>query len=72
MSVILLSLILLTQFRTGRDTALVLFTTILGILGTYGISGILKLTFNAAMNSIPILPDCHWRRLWNSRSCPLS
>ncbi|MBD18260.1 MAG: hypothetical protein CMB13_01260 [Euryarchaeota archaeon] len=55
MSVILLSLILLTQFRTGRDTALVLFTTILGIIGTYGISGILKLTFNAAMNSIPIL-----------------
>ena len=41
--------------RTGRDTALVLFTTILGILGTYGISGILNLSFNAAMNSIPIL-----------------
>ena len=55
MSVLLLTIILFTQFRTGRDTALVLFSTILGILGTYGISGILNLTFNAAMNSIPIL-----------------
>jgi len=55
MSVLLLTIILFTQFRTGRDTALVLVATILGILGTYGISGILNLTFNAAMNSIPIL-----------------
>jgi len=55
MSVLLLTIILFSQFRTGRDTALVLLATILGILGTYGISGILNLTFNAAMNSIPIL-----------------
>ncbi|MAV07497.1 MAG: hypothetical protein CMA29_06380 [Euryarchaeota archaeon] len=55
MSVLLLTIILFSQFRTGRDTALVLASTILGILGTYGISGILNLTFNAAMNSIPIL-----------------
>ena len=55
MSVLLLTIILFSQFRTGRDTALVLLSTILGILGTYGISGILNLTFNAAMNSIPIL-----------------
>ena len=32
-----------------------MFLLCLGILGTYGISGILNLTFNAAMNSIPIL-----------------
>ena len=44
MSVLLLTIILFTQFRTGRDTALVLVATILGILGTYGISGILNLT----------------------------
>lgn len=55
MSVLLLTLILFSQFRTVRDTAFVLFSTILGILGTYGISGLLNLTFNAAMNSIPIL-----------------
>ena len=55
MSILLLTIILFSQFRTGRDTTLVLASTILGILGTYGISGILNLTFNAAMNSIPIL-----------------
>ncbi len=55
MSIILLTIILFSQFRTVRDTAFVLISTILGILGTYGISGILNLTFNAAMNSIPIL-----------------
>ena len=55
MSILLLTIILFSQFRTVRDTAFVLISTILGILGTYGISGILNLTFNAAMNSIPIL-----------------
>lgn len=55
-SLLLLTIILFIQFgRSVIETFLVLGTTVLGILATYGMSGLLSLEFNAAMNSIPIL-----------------
>lgn len=57
---LLLLIILWTKFRSFRDTASVLMLTVLAILSTYGMAGLLtllgvKMVFNAAMNSIPIL-----------------
>ena len=57
---LLLGFILWTKFRSLRDTASVLVLTVFAILATYGMAGILtflgvKMVFNAAMNSIPIL-----------------
>ena len=57
---LLLGFILWTKFRSVRDTASVLSLTVLAILATYGMAGLLtllglKMVFNAAMNSIPIL-----------------
>ena len=57
---LLLGFILWTKFRSKRDTANVLMLTVLAILSTYGMAGLLtllgvKMVFNAAMNSIPIL-----------------
>ena len=57
---LLLGFILWTKFRSKRDTANVLVLTVLAILSTYGMAGLLttlgmNLVFNAAMNSIPIL-----------------
>ena len=55
-SLLLLTIILFIQFgRSVIETFLVLGTTVLGILATYGMSGLLSLEFNSAMNSIPIL-----------------
>ena len=53
-------IILWTKFRSKRDTANVLVLTVFAILATYGMAGLLtligvKMVFNAAMNSIPIL-----------------
>ena len=57
---LLLGFILWTKFRSKRDTANVLVLTVFSILATYGMAGLLtligiKMVFNAAMNSIPIL-----------------
>ena len=57
---LLLGFILWTKFRSKRDTANVLVLTVFAILATYGMAGLLtllgvKMVFNAAMNSIPIL-----------------
>ena len=57
---LLLGFILWTKFRSKRDTANVLMLTVLAILATYGVAGLITLLgsnmkFNAAMNSIPIL-----------------
>ena len=57
---LLLGFILWTKFRSKRDTANVLILTVFAILATYGMAGLLtllgvKMVFNAAMNSIPIL-----------------
>ncbi|MEE2984856.1 MAG: MMPL family transporter [Candidatus Thermoplasmatota archaeon] len=57
---LLLGFILWTKFRSLRDTASVLVLTVFAIIATYGMAGILtflgvKMVFNAAMNSIPIL-----------------
>ena len=57
---LLLGFILWTKFRSKRDTVSVLALTVLAILSTYGMAGLLtsfgvKMVFNAAMNSIPIL-----------------
>ncbi len=57
---LLLGFILWTKFRSLRDTASVLSLTVFAILATYGMAGLLtllgvKMVFNAAMNSIPIL-----------------
>ena len=57
---LLLGFILWTKFRSIRDTACVLVLTVFAILSTYGMAGLLtllgvKMVFNAAMNSIPIL-----------------
>ena len=57
---LLLAFILWTKFRSKRDTANVLVLTVFAILATYGMAGLLtligvKMVFNAAMNSIPIL-----------------
>ena len=57
---LLLGFILWTKFRSVRDTVSVLSLTVVAILATYGMAGLLTLfgvsmVFNAAMNSIPIL-----------------
>jgi len=59
-SLLILGSILYFTFRSLRDTAFVLGLTVFGILATYGTSGLLTklgvdMTFNAAMNSIPVL-----------------
>ena len=59
-SLLILGSILYFTFRSFRDTAFVLGLTVFGILATYGTSGLLTkigvdMTFNAAMNSIPVL-----------------
>ena len=54
-SIVILGIILWRQFRSVRDTSIVIFLTLLAIGATYGVAGILKLEFNGAMNSIPIL-----------------
>jgi hypothetical protein len=54
-SILVLAIILWWQFRSIRDTALVISLTLLAILATYGMAGIFRMEFNAAMNSIPIL-----------------
>ena len=56
----LLSIILWFNFRSVRETAYVMVLTIFAIAATYGLSGWLQyfginMTFNAAMNSIPVL-----------------
>ena len=55
LALIFLTVILYIKFRSKRDTAYVIGLTVLAILATYGAAGVFKLTFNAAMNSIPIL-----------------
>lgn len=55
LALIFLTIILYIKFRSKRDTAYVIGLTVLAILATYGAAGVFKLTFNAAMNSIPIL-----------------
>ena len=57
---LILGLILWWNFRSIRDTAYVLILTVFAIAATYGLSGWLQflgvnMTFNAAMNSIPVL-----------------
>lgn len=54
-SIVILGIILWRQFRSLRDTGIVILLTLLAIGATYGVAGILKLEFNGAMNSIPIL-----------------
>ena len=59
-SLLILGSILYFTFRSLRDTVFVLGLTVFGILATYGTSGLLTrlgvdMTFNAAMNSIPVL-----------------
>ena len=59
-AMLLLGVILWFNFRSVRETAYVLMLTVLAIAGTYGLSGWLQfagvnMTFNAAMNSIPVL-----------------
>ena len=59
-SLLILGTILWFSFRSKRDTGYVLGLTVLGIGATYGTSGVLTklgvpMTFNAAMNSIPVL-----------------
>ena len=59
-SLLILGSILWLSFRSKRDTGYVLGLTVLGIGATYGTSGALTvigvpMTFNAAMNSIPVL-----------------
>ena len=56
----LLAIILWFNFRSVRETAYVMVLTIFAIGATYGLSGWLQklgvnMTFNAAMNSIPVL-----------------
>jgi predicted RND superfamily exporter protein len=56
----LLAIILWFNFRSVRETAYVMILTIFAIAATYGLSGWLQkfgvnMTFNAAMNSIPVL-----------------
>ena len=57
---LILGIILWWNFRSMRDTGYVLFLTVIAIVATYGLSGWLQffginMTFNAAMNSIPVL-----------------
>ncbi len=59
-ALVLLGVILWFNFRSVRDTAYVLVLTVIAIAATYGLSGWLQfagvdMTFNAAMNSIPVL-----------------
>ena len=54
-SIVILGIILWRQFRSVRDTSVVILLTLLAIGATYGVAGILRLEFNGAMNSIPIL-----------------
>ena len=54
-SLLVLGIILWWKFRSVRDTSIVLILTLLAIGATYGVSGLLKMEFNAAMNCIPIL-----------------
>ena len=55
LALLFLTVILYIKFRSKRDTAYVIGLTVLAILATYGAAGVFRLTFNAAMNSIPIL-----------------
>ena len=55
LALLFLTVLLYIKFRSVRDTAYVIGLTILAIAATYGAAGIFRLTFNAAMNSIPIL-----------------
>ncbi|CAI8267607.1 MAG: Putative membrane protein YdgH [Euryarchaeota archaeon UBA443] len=55
LALLFLTILLYVKFRSVRDTAYVIGLTILAIAATYGAAGIFGLTFNAAMNSIPIL-----------------
>ena len=59
-ALILLGIILWYNFRSKRETAFVIALTVVAIAATYGLSGWLQffgvnMTFNAAMNSIPVL-----------------
>ena len=59
-ALILLGIILWYNFRSIRETAYVLILTVVAIAATYGLSGWIQffgvnMTFNAAMNSIPVL-----------------
>tara|TARA_Y100000766_G_C18916864_1_gene612324 strand:- start:10125 stop:12884 length:2760 start_codon:yes stop_codon:yes gene_type:complete len=59
-AMLLLGVILWFNFRSVRETAYVLVLTVFAIAGTYGLSGWIQflgidMTFNAAMNSIPVL-----------------
>ncbi len=55
LALVFLTVLLYIKFRSVRDTAYVIGLTVLAIAATYGAAGIFQLTFNAAMNSIPIL-----------------
>ena len=55
LALVFLTVLLYIKFRSVRDTAFVIGLTVLAIAATYGAAGIFRLTFNAAMNSIPIL-----------------
>ena len=55
LALLFLTVLLYIKFRSVRDTVYVIGLTILAIAATYGAAGIFRLTFNAAMNSIPIL-----------------
>ena len=59
-AMLLLGIILWFNFRSVRETAYVLILTVIAIAATYGLSGWIQfagvdMTFNAAMNSIPVL-----------------
>ena len=59
-AMLLLGIILWFNFRSVRETLYVLGLTVVAIAGTYGMSGWIQfmgvdMTFNAAMNSIPVL-----------------
>ena len=59
-AMLILGIILWFNFRSVRETMYVLSLTVTAILATYGLSGWLQfagvpMTFNAAMNSIPVL-----------------
>ena len=55
LALLFLTVLLYIKFRSVRDTVYVIGLTIFAIAATYGAAGIFRLTFNAAMNSIPIL-----------------
>ena len=55
LALVFLTVILYIKFRSKRDTAYVIVLTVLAILATYGAVVVFKVTFNDAMNSIPIL-----------------